>query len=93
MDDVFFSTLHGRCRFLVYMDDMVVFLPEPKQSPVLGSRMGSRMAVTMAKASGVNFTEDFLPERMSPKGMRGSSAMAKSSPNPLRRSLSPIHLP
>ena len=60
------------------------------------SRMGSRMAVPLAKATGISFADDLVMPEIATKGMRGGSSLSKSSPNPIntgRKPLSPLQLP
>ena len=65
----------------------------PENRPLnmaLTSRSGSRLTAPIAKATGVCFEDDLVPIAPTPKGLRGSSHLIKSSPSPFRRCLSPI---
>lgn len=64
---------------------LTLFFPlDLKKPPHAPSRSGSRMAMPMAKATGVSLLDDLVVSTHTPHSAPSSGHLAKSSTNPLK---------
>lgn len=70
--------MYSKCSLLFF------FSLDLKKPPLAPSRTGSRMAMPMAKATGVSLLDDLVVSTHTPHSAPSSGHLAKSSTNPLK---------